>query len=427
MERTCIEQLILWKNKSDRKPIVINGARQVGKTWLLREFARREYKKEAYIVCRKNNLLRELFEKDFDTERLLRGLRAISGVDITPGDTLVILDEIQEIPEALESLKYFCENAPEYHIAVAGSLLGLSLHAGVSFPVGKIDILNVYPMSFEEFLLAKGETEILKPILSCDFDTLNIVHDKCIELLRQYYYVGGMPEAVAKYVATGELWEVRGIQQRILLGYEQDFSKHAPTEQVSRIRQVWKSVPSQLFKENKKFIYGALRHGARAKDFEMAIQWLLNSGLLYKVSRCTKPSLPLDIYEDLNAFKLFLLDVGLLGAITKTEPSQVLIKNDAFTEYNGGFTEQFVLQQMMCHEVAPIYYYKTDDSRLEMDFVIQRDAKLLPIEVKAGGNVRSNSLSTFLANHPDIHAVRYSMLPYREQEHITNVPLYAVR
>ena len=390
----------------------------MGKTWLLREFARREYK---------NNLLRELFEKDFDTERLLRGLRAISGVDITPGDTLVILDEIQEIPEALESLKYFCENAPEYHIAVAGSLLGLSLHAGVSFPVGKIDILNVYPMSFEEFLLAKGETEILKPILSCDFDTLNIVHDKCIELLRQYYYVGGMPEAVAKYVATGELWEVRGIQQRILLGYEQDFSKHAPTEQVSRIRQVWKSVPSQLFKENKKFIYSALRHGARAKDFEMAIQWLLNSGLLYKVSRCTKPSLPLDIYEDLNAFKLFLLDVGLLGAITKTEPSQVLIKNDAFTEYNGGFTEQFVLQQMMCHEVAPIYYYKTDDSRLEMDFVIQRDAKLLPIEVKAGGNVRSNSLSTFLANHPDIHAVRYSMLPYREQEHITNVPLYAVR
>ncbi len=427
MERVCIEQLIIWKNKSNRKPIVLNGARQVGKTWLLREFARREYKKEAYIVCRKNKLLQELFEKDFDTERLLRGLRAISGVDITPGDTLVILDEIQEIPEALESLKYFCENAPEFHIAVAGSLLGLSLHASVSFPVGKIDILNVYPMSFEEFLMAKGESEILKLMQSGDFDTLNVIHDKCVELLRQYYYVGGMPEAVAKYVATGELREVRSIQQRILLGYEQDFSKHAPVEQIGRIRQVWKRVPSQLFKENKKFVYGALRKGARAKDFEMAIQWLLDSGLLYKVSRCSKPSLPLDIYEDLNAFKLFLLDVGLLGAIMKTEPSQVLIKNDAFTEYNGGFTEQFVLQQMKCHEVAPIYYYKTDDSRLEMDFVVQRDAKLLPIEVKAGGNVRSNSLSSFLANHPDIHALRYSMLPYRVQEHITNIPLYAVQ
>lgn len=426
MERIDIQKLISWKNSTDRKPLVLNGARQVGKTWLLREFARKEYAKEAYIVCRKNELVQQVFKQDFNVERILRALRAISGVDITPGDTLIILDEVQDIPEALEALKYFCEDAPEFHIAVAGSLLGISLHSNVSYPVGKVNTLNVYPMNFEEFLLAKGEIEAYKLLTSRDFSVINLLHDKFVDLLRQYYYVGGMPEVVKKYVETGALQEVRRIQNEILHGYDRDFSKHAPKEQVPRIRMVWKSIPSQLFKDNKKFIYGTLRKGARANDFEIAIQWLIDAGLLYKVSRCTKPALPLDIYEDLAAFKLYMVDLGLLGAMVGTEPSQILINNAAFTEYKGGLTEQYVLQQMKSHGVSPIYYHKTDDSRLELDFVIQRQAHLLPIEVKAEGNVRANSLSALLKNTPSLTAVRYSMLPYKEQGQLTNIPLYAV-
>ena len=293
MERFVLQQLIEWKNSNNRKPLILNGARQVGKTWLLREFAKREYKQEAYIVCRKNELARQLFSQDFDVDRILRGLRALTSVDITPHDTLIILDEVQDIPEAIEALKYFYESAPEYHIAVAGSLLGISLHENVSFPVGKVNVIDVFPMNFSEFLLAKGEKECYNLLQNHDFAVLNPLHDKYIDLLRQYYYVGGMPEVVKKYVETEELKEVRRIQKEILLGYEQDFSKHAPKDQVPRIRMVWKSIPSQLFKENKKFIYGALRKGARANEFEIAIQWLTDSGLLYKVPRCTKPALPL--------------------------------------------------------------------------------------------------------------------------------------
>ena len=405
---------------------MIRGARQVGKTWLLREFAKREYRKEAYIVCRKNELARQLFSQDFNIDRILRGLRALSGVDITPHDTLIILDEVQDIPEALESLKYFKEEAPEYHIAVAGSLLGISLHQDVSYPVGKVNVINLYPMNFEEFLLAKGENEACKLLQSRDYDTLNLLHEKYTDLLRQYYYVGGMPEAVKKYVETGALQEVRDIQEGILQGYGLDFSKHAPKEQVPRIRMVWSSIPSQLFKENKKFIYGALRKGARAHDFEMAIQWLIDAGLIYKVPRCTKPELPLSIYEDLSAFKLYMLDIGLMGALVKTDPANILIKNDIFKEYKGGMTEQYVLQQMKSKDIAPVYYHKTDDSRLEIDFLIQRKGEMIPIEVKAEGNVRSNALSQFLSHRPDLQAERYSMLPYKRQGNLTNIPLYAV-
>ncbi len=405
---------------------MIHGARQVGKTWLLREFAKREYRKEAYIVCRKNELARQLFSQDFNIDRILRGLRALSGVDITPHDTLIILDEVQDIPEALESLKYFKEEAPEYHIAVAGSLLGISLHQDVSYPVGKVNVINLYPMNFEEFLLAKGENEACKLLQSRDYDTLNLLHEKYTDLLRQYYYVGGMPEAVKKYVETGALQEVRDIQEGILQGYGLDFSKHAPKEQVPRIRMVWSSIPSQLFKENKKFIYGALRKGARAHDFEMAIQWLIDAGLIYKVPRCTKPELPLSIYEDLSAFKLYMLDIGLMGALVKTDPANILIKNDIFKEYKGGMTEQYVLQQMKSKDIAPVYYHKTDDSRLKIDFLIQRKGEMIPIEVKAEGNVRSNALSQFLSQRPDLQAERYSMLPYKRQGNLTNIPLYAV-
>lgn len=426
MERTVLQQLSEWKRRSDRKPLILNGARQVGKTWAIREFARREYAKEAYIICRKNDLVEEVFKKDFDIDRIIRSLRAISGVDISPADTLIILDEVQEIPEAIESLKYFCENAPEYHIAVAGSMLGISLHAGVSFPVGKVNVIDVYPMNFEEFLMALGENEAYKVLKSHDFETTNLLHEKYVDLLRQYYYVGGMPEAVKKYVETGALNEVRRIQNEILQGYELDFSKHAPREQVERIRMVWRSVPSQLFKDNKKFIYGALRTGARAKDFEMSLQWLQDAGLIYKVPRCTKPALPLDIYQDFSAFKIYILDTGLLGAMVKTTAEQVLINNGIFTEYKGGMTEQYVLQQLISQGAEPIYYYSADNSRLEIDFVIQYNGSLLPIEVKAGTNVRANSLSNMLRDNEGLRAVRFSMLPFTRQGQLTCVPLYAL-
>lgn len=426
MERTVLQQLSEWKHRSDRKPLILNGARQVGKTWAIREFARREYAKEAYIICRKNDLVEEVFKKDFDIDRIIRSLRAISGVDISPADTLIILDEVQEIPEAIESLKYFCENAPEYHIAVAGSMLGISLHAGVSFPVGKVNVIDVYPMNFEEFLMALGENEAYKVLKSHDFETTNLLHEKYVDLLRQYYYVGGMPEAVKKYVETGALNEVRRIQNEILQGYELDFSKHAPREQVERIRMVWRSVPSQLFKDNKKFIYGALRTGARAKDFEMSLQWLQDAGLIYKVPRCTKPALPLDIYQDFSAFKIYILDTGLLGAMVKTTAEQVLINNGIFTEYKGGMTEQYVLQQLISQGAEPIYYYSADNSRLEIDFVIQYNGSLLPIEVKAGTNVRANSLSNMLRENEGLRAVRFSMLPFTRQGQLTCVPLYAL-
>ena len=426
MERTVLQQLSEWKRRSDRKPLILNGARQVGKTWAIREFARREYAKEAYIICRKNDLVEEVFKKDFDIDRIIRSLRAISGVDISPADTLIILDEVQEIPEAIESLKYFCENAPEYHIAVAGSMLGISLHADVSFPVGKVNVIDVYPMNFEEFLMALGENEAYKVLKSHDFETTNLLHEKYVDLLRQYYYVGGMPEAVKKYVETGALNEVRRIQNEILQGYELDFSKHAPREQVERIRMVWRSVPSQLFKDNKKFIYGALRTGARAKDFEMSLQWLQDAGLIYKVPRCTKPALPLDIYQDFSAFKIYILDTGLLGAMVKTTAEQVLINNGIFTEYKGGMTEQYVLQQLISQGAEPIYYYSADNSRLEIDFVIQYNGSLLPIEVKAGTNVRANSLSNMLRDNESLRAVRFSMLPFSRQGQLTCVPLYAL-
>jgi len=392
----------------------------------LKEFAHREYAKFAYFVCRKNEQLKAVFTQDFDVERILRALRALSHVDITPGDTLIVLDEVQDIPEAIEALKYFYEQAPDYHIAVAGSLLGISLHENVSFPVGKVDEINIYPMNFQEFLLARNESELANLILSKDYTTLNVLHERVLDLLRQYYYVGGMPEAVAEYVATGALKKVRKIQKMILSGYERDFSKHAPHEQVPRIRLVWNTIPSQLFKENKKFVYGSLRKGARAKDFELAIEWLINSGLIYKVPLVSKVALPLKIYEDLSAFKLYTHDVGLLGAMVDTEPEQVLLQNNIFTEYKGGMTEQFVLQEMKSHGIESIYYHKSDRSRLEIDFLIQRKGQLLPIEVKAGTNVRANSLTTLLQSNPELRAVRYSMLPFLMQEQMACIPLYAV-
>lgn len=426
MERNIYQKLLEWKVSRDRKPLILNGARQVGKTWLLKAFGKQEYNKVAYINCDKNKMLQDVFGTDYDMKRIIRTLSALTNVEIQPGNTLLILDEIQSAPKVLASLKYFCEDAPDYHVAVAGSLLGIALHNDESFPVGKVDMMRVFPMNFEEFILALDKKQMYDILRSKDYVVMNSLSDALIDLLRQYYYVGGMPAVVQAYVRNEGLQKVRALQKQILFDYGKDFSKHAPSREVPRINMVWQAIPAQLAKENKKFIYGTLRKGARANEFEVAIQWLIDTGLIHKVNRCKQPSLPLKMYEDIAAFKLFIVDCGLLGAMVDAPASQILIGDSIFKEYKGAFTEQYVLQQMISRDEYNIYYYSADDSRLEIDFLIQQDATIVPIEVKAEGNVKANSLSQYLKEHPELTAIRYSMLPYKQQEHMMNIPLYAV-
>ena len=427
MERIVYKQLLKWKNSNNRKPLIINGARQVGKTWLLKEFGTKEYKNIAYVSLDKNSDAADVFERDFDIDRIIRQLSAIIGIDIMPETTLLVLDEIQSCPRAMSSLKYFCEDASQYHVTVAGSLLGISLHENYSFPVGKVDMIKVYPMNFDEFLLAMGRKKMQEFLEQRDYKSINQLSDSFVELLRQYFFVGGMPGVVEAYVQGAGPVAVRQIQKQILFDYERDFSKHAPAQQIARIHQVWQSVPSQLFKENKKFRYADLKHGGRAADFELAIQWLVDAGLVCKVCRCNEPLLPLKIYEDPSAFKLFAVDCGLLGAMVDAPASQLLIGDNAFREYKGGLAEQFVFQQMQSHESSAIYYYSSDNSRMEIDFLIQDDAQIVPIEVKAGVSVQSNAFKTYIKQHPELHSIRYSLLPYIQQENFENVPLFAVR
>ncbi len=426
MKRTIYAQLVAWKKQEHHKPLILNGVRQCGKTYVLKEFGRQEFDSLAYISCDRNESLSAIYAGGFDTARIIQGLSALTGVDIIPGKTLIFLDEVQAFPQALEALKYFCEDAPEYHIVVAGSLLGVALHSGISFPVGKVQTLRLFPMDFEEFLMAMGETQLLKLMHSRDYGLMNALHEKLKDYLRQYYYVGGMPEVVKSFVENRLLGQVRTIQNEILSNYASDFSKHAPSQEVPRIDMVWLSVLGQLSKENKKFVYGVLKKGGRAKDFELAIQWLVDAGLVYKITKVTKPELPLKFYEDLSAFKLYLCDCGLMGAMADTAAKDVLLGDNVFTEYKGAFTEQYVLQQLLATGISHIYYYSSDTSRMEMDFLIQRDGALLPIEVKGGTNVRANSLHNYLMNHQNLSAMRYSMLPYCQQENLTNMPLYGV-
>ena len=426
MKRTIIEQLKAWKESLYRKPLILSGARQVGKTYILQEFGKQEYDHVAYINCDGNSEIANIFAEDYDMKRVLMVIGAISKQPIIPGKTLIILDEIQELHKGLSSLKYFCENAPEYHVAVAGSLLGVAMHQGESAPVGKVDIIRLYPMSFEEFLMAKDEEQLLNILKSKDWKTITLLHDKLIKILREYYFVGGMPEAVKTYLATNDANLVRQVQNNILTIYRSDMSKHVSPNEATRISMVWQSIPSQLAKENKKFIYGAVRSGARAKDFEMAIQWLVDAGLTYRISRVREVGMPLKFYEDLNAFKLFLLDVGLLGALSEMEPAQMLISNKAMTESKGAFTENYVLTQLLCQQDIYTYYYSREDARLEIDFLAQHQGVITPIEVKAEENLRSKSLRAFFDAHPDLRAIRFSMSPYKEQEWMKNVPLYGV-
>lgn len=426
MERSIYSSLKKWKESPTRKPLILQGARQVGKTYILKEFGAREYSEVVYINCDDNNDMQNMFV-DYDVDRIIRSLSAISGVSIKPSTTLLILDEIQEVGRGLASLKYFCEKAPEYHVAVAGSLLGITLHEGTSFPVGKVDMLYMYPMDFEEFLLAMGKEQLVELLRSNSWTALTPLRGMLTELLRQYYFVGGMPEAVKAYVERGDIWEVRSIHSKIIDAYRNDMSKHVPKQQVQRINMVWNSIPSQLARDNKKFIYGALRKGARANDFEIAIQWLVDSGLVHKVHRISKPVVPLKFYEDMASFKLFLLDCGLLGALSETPPEQILIGDNVFEEYKGAFTENYVLQQLKSLPRTFVYYYSNDNSTLEIDFVVQHEAHVIPIEVKAEENLRAKSLRQFVTDNSGLHGVRFSMSDYREQDWLTNVPLWAVR
>lgn len=424
MYRNIINQLKEWKNKEHRKPLVLAGARQVGKTFMLTEFGKQEFENVAYINCDDNNMAKDLFLQDYDMQRIILAIGAITQQTITPGKTLIILDEIQELRRGLTALKYFCEKAPEYHVAVAGSLLGIAMHQGESFPVGKVDILNIYPMTFDEFLLAKGKQQMADILKSKDWDTIKLLRSEYIKLLREYYFVGGMPEAVKTFVETNDAIEVRNTQKNILYTYQKDISKHVPTREANRINMVWQSMPSQLVKENKKFIYGVAKPGARAKDFETAIQWLLDAGLVYKAERVNEPKMPLKFYVDISSFKLFLLDCGLLGAMSETPADKLLVAENGMEESKGAFTENFVMSQLVATRDTSVFYY-SNDAKLEIDFLIQHDCDIVPIEAKAEENLRSKSLSTFVQQHPKLHGIRFSMSDYREQSWMTNVPLYA--
>lgn len=425
MKREAYAELVAWKNKKNRKPLVIRGARQVGKTWLVKEFGKNEFSSFAYVNCDSNETIRELFEHDFDMERIIRGISAAVNMTIVPGETLIFLDEIQEVPRAVQSLKYFCEDAPEYHVIAAGSLLGIHEHQGISFPVGKNETIYLYPLNFFEFLHAAAGEQMYQYAVSSPVAELSGMHERLVEYLRQYYFTGGMPEAVQAFIDGRAPVEVRSIQKQILSDYQEDISKHAPKEQVPRIDQVWNSIPSQLAKENRKFIYGHIRQGARAKDYELAIQWLCNAGIVYKVTRLTKAEPPLKFYEDGAAFKLYMLDCGLMGALSEAPAADILIGDHAFTEYKGAFTEQYVLQQLHGTVEDTVYYFSADDSKQEIDFVFQGTAGVVPVEVKAEENLRAKSLRQYCSAHPGIKGIRISMSRYREEDWLINVPLYA--
>ena len=424
MKRLIINQLISWKENSQRKPLILNGARQVGKTYILKAFGKLHYQNVAYVNLDSQKELAKVFEQDFNVTRIIRSLSAFLNIHIEPQHTLIVLDEVQECPAALHALKYFCEDAPEYHVVVAGSLLGISLHGNSSFPVGKVDMLRMFPLTFEEFLMALGEEQLIKLMKDGETEVIDTLSGRFVDCLRQYYYTGGMPAVVKEYITSGNLQSVRQLQKQILFDYRRDFSKHAPAEQVPRINLVWDSIPAQLARENKKFIYGALKKGGRAKEFEMAIQWLIDAGLVYRVYRANKPSLPLKFYEDLSAFKLFSLDVGLMGAMADSPAEAVLVNNQAFVEYKGAITELYVLTQLQPTGI-PIYYYSSNDSLSEIDFLVQSGARIVPIEVKAEVNVKSKSLSAFIQKHPDLTGLRLSLLPFQTQDWMENRPLYA--
>ena len=426
MYRIAIEKLYKWKNSKRRKPLIIEGARQVGKTWLMKEFGKQAYADTVYINFDSNSRMADLFSADLDTDRLIMGLELYAGRKINPENTLLIFDEVQEVPRALASLKYFYENAPQYHIVCAGSLLGIALHQGTSFPVGKVDFLKLYPLSFSEFLMATGNERFAELLKNQDYEMITSFKQTYIDTLKHYYFVGGMPEAVQSFAESKDFNEVRAIQKRILAAYEQDFSKHAPNEIVPKIRMLWNSIPSQLARENKKFIYGLVREGGRAREYETAIMWLSDCGLVHKVSRVNAAGIPLKAYEDLKAFKLFIVDVGLLGCMTGLRQRTLLDGDDLFVEFKGALIEQYVCQQLKTIEDLSVYYYTNDRGSCEIDFVVDTGEQIVPIEVKAETNLRAKSLKTYRERFEPELSVRTSMADYKKEDWLLNLPLYAI-
>ncbi len=426
MYRVAIEDLYKWKESKHRKPLIIEGARQVGKTWLMKEFGEKAYADTVYINFDGSSRMAELFRSDLDTDRLIMGLELYAGRKINPDNTLLIFDEVQEVPKALSGLKYFYENAPQYHIVCAGSLLGIALHQGTSFPVGKVDFLKLFPLSFKEFLMATGNERFAELLGKQNYPMITSFKQTYIDALKHYYFVGGMPEAVQSFADEKDFNEVRNIQKRILAAYEQDFSKHAPNGIVPKIRMIWNSIPSQLAKENKKFVYGLIREGGRAKEYETAIVWLCDCGLVHKVSRVNAAGIPLKAYEDLKAFKLFLVDVGLLGCMTGLRQSTLLDGKDLFTEFKGALTEQYVCQQLKTIDDLGIYYYTNDRGSCEVDFVIDTGEQIIPVEVKAEVNLKAKSLRVYKDKYNPEISVRTSMADYKKEDRLVNLPLYAV-
>ena len=426
MKRLAYSKLLKWKKSKRRKPLIIRGARQVGKTWLMQEFASNEYKNTIYINFEESSNMKELFLKDFDIDRILLAFQIKTNIKAEPNNTLIILDEIQEAERGITSLKYFQENASEYHIMAAGSYLGISIHKNASFPVGKVDFLDLYPLNFKEFLMANGENAILELLQKKSWDMITLFKTKLIEQLRTYYFVGGMPEVVLSFIEEKSFKQVRKIQNQLLDAYEQDFSKHAPKEIIPRIRMLWQSLPAQLAKENKKFIFGLIKKGARAREYELAIEWLKDSGLIHTVFRIKKPSLPLISYKDNNAFKVYIFDVGLLGAMSKLDSKTLLLDKGVFEEFKGALTEQYVYQQLITNNEIAIYYWSSEKSSGEIDFIIQKENQVFPLEVKATENLKAKSLKAFKTKYNIEKSYRTSLSNFRKEEWMENIPLYGI-
>jgi len=426
MYRKKIENLIEWKNKKNKKPLIIKGARQVGKTWLIKEFGKKYYDNYAYINFDNNERMKTLFSGDFNIDRIIQGLKIETGVNIEKENTLVIFDEIQEVPSALSSLKYFYENEPEYNIISASSLLGIALHTGTSFPVGKVEFMTLSPLNFNEYLLAIGEENLNKIIEENNIELIKVFKDKIINYLKEYLYIGGLPEVVNSYVSNKDYNEVKEIQKRLLDSYENDFSKHAPVNIITRIREVWNNIPSQLGKENKKFIYGLIKKGARAREYKTAINWLIDAGLIYKIHRVNDYKKPLKAYQDLNAFKLYIFDTGLLSAMINLNIKTLIEKDEIFTEFKGSLTEEYVLEELKSSLDTEIFYWSNIDGIAEIDYMIEIDNNIIPIEVKSGENLQAKSLKSFIKKYNSPLNIRTSLREYKKEENIINIPLYMI-
>jgi len=424
MKRILVDQLIQWKNAKNRKPLILQGARQVGKTWILKEFGRIAFKQTVYLNFESSERLKTLFAADFNIQRIISVIEIETNQTINSENTLLIFDEIQEADKGLTALKYFFEQNPEYYIVAAGSLLGVSIQKNNSFPVGKVDFLKLYPLSFLEFLENNNEQKIAEQLKKKNWEVIHSFHDKLVEQLRLYYFIGGMPEVVSTFIETKNLQQVRSLQERLLIGYENDFAKYAPNEVVPKIRLVWRSIISQLAKENRKFIYGQIKQGARAKDFENAINWLQDAGLVLKVTNVKKPTIPLSAYAEFDSFKLYLLDIGLLNAMGKIDAKILLEKNTILTEFKGASTEQYVCQQLI--EKTDLYYWTAENATAEVDFLLQHQNEIIPVEVKSEENLKSKSLKVYFEKYAPKTVVRTSMSPYRKETWMTNLPLYGI-